>query len=139
MVVSSGGGIGQLISLKAADSMAAKQYYPVKLTADHTVGTCSLPEDRVIGINQGDAAQNAQTDVLLLGCGVSKIVMGGTIAVASDVFCGTDGRGHAAQTADAINSVVIGRTLEAATTTEALGGGDIISIVLTPPNIGTTS
>lgn len=134
MVVSSGGGQGVIISLKAADSFAATQYYPVKITADHTVGTCSATTDRCIGIAQNDAAQNAQLEVLLLGCGVSKVMTDGTIAAGADCYLAATGGVRAALSADALRSVIVGKALEASG-----ASGDIISILLTPPNIGTTS
>ncbi|MFA6972747.1 MAG: hypothetical protein WC208_15295, partial [Gallionella sp.] len=80
MTTSSGGGIGNVVSFKSADAYTTQQYYPVKLTADNTVGTCSAVTDIAIGILQNKPeAIGATADVLLLGGAVSKVVTAGTI------------------------------------------------------------
>lgn len=138
MATSLGGGVGQIVTMKAADAYTTHQFYPVKITAANTVGTCSADTDRAIGILQNKPeAIGASADVLLLS-GISKVVTGGTIAAGADLYLGTDGRVVAALTASSANSLIIGKALEAATTTAASGGGDIISALL-QPTIGTTS
>lgn len=136
MATSSGGGVGEMVSLKAADSFATKQYYPVKLTAAFTCGTVSATTDEEIGIMQGDPAQNEWAAVQING--LSKVVTGGTIAAGARATFGTDGRLVAALTADAANSRYNYLAFEASTTTAANGGGDIITVVR-QPTIGTTS
>jgi len=139
MATSLGGGIGNVVSFKSAGDLSSCQFYPVKLTAENTVGTCSDTTDEQIGILQNKpAAAGVPADVMLLAGCVSKVVTGGTCAAATRVTQGTDGRVVAALTADAVNSRYNLITLEASTTTAASGGGDIIS-VLGSPSIGTTS
>ena len=140
MASSEGGGIGHIVSFKSGGDLSSCQFYPVKLTAANTIGTCSAENDAVIGILQNKPeAANAAADVLLLaGGGVSKIVSSGTIAAAGLVYVGSDGRCRAPLTADAASVRVIGYADEASTTSAASGGGDIISVIL-DGNIGTTS
>jgi len=135
MTTSSGGGIGNVVSFKSADAYTTQQYYPVKLTADNTVGTCSAVTDIAIGILQNKPeAIGATADVLLLGGAVSKVVTAGTIAVAADLYIdASTGAVRAALTADDANSFIIGKALEASG-----ASGDIITAILNP-TIGTTS
>lgn len=128
-----------IVSFKAADDYSSCQFYPVKITAANTIGTCSATTNDVIGILQNKPEQNMTADVALLDSGgIMKVVTGGTIAAAGLVTLGTDGRCVAPLTADAVNTRYIGLACEASTTTAASGGGDIISIVARP-TIGTTS
>ncbi|MFA6972746.1 MAG: hypothetical protein WC208_15290 [Gallionella sp.] len=139
MTTSSGGGIGNIVSFKSADAYSTCQYYPVKLTADNTVGTCSATTDRVIGILQNKPeAIGATADVLLSGGAVSKVITSGTIAAAGLIYVGTNGLCRAPLDPDVARSVVVGYALEASTATAAAGGGDIITAILIP-SIGTVS
>ena len=139
MATSSGGYVGNVVSFKAADAYDGEQFYPVKLTADNTIGTCSATTDRVIGILQNKPeVLGATADVLLSGGAVSKVVTSGTIAAAGLIYIGTDGRCRAPLDADVARSVVVGYALEAATATAAAGGGDIITAILIP-SIGTVA
>ena len=133
MSTSLGGGIGQIVSFKAAADYSDEQYYPVKLSAANTIATCSAVTDAVIGILQNKPeAAGAPSDVLLInGGGVSKVVCSGTIAAAGLVYVGSDGLGRAPLSADNANVTVLGYAIEAAG-----ASGDIISILVNG-NLGT--
>ena len=135
MTTSSGGSIGNIVSFKTAGAYSTKQYYPVKLSADNTVSTCSAVTDLAIGILQNKPeATGATADVLLLGGAVSKVMTAGTIAAGADLYIdASTGAVRAALSADDANSYIIGKALEAAT-----ASGDIITAILNP-TIGTTS
>lgn len=138
MGTSLGGGIGDVVSYKAAGDLSGCQFYPVKMTAANTVGTCSDEADDWVGILQNKPeAANSPADVLLAG-GISKVVTSGTIAAAGLIYVGSDGRCRAPLTADAANVKVVGLAIEASTATASAGGGDIITAHLLR-SIGTTS
>jgi hypothetical protein len=140
MATSSGGGIGNVVSFKAAGDLSDMQYCGVYITAANTVGTASIDVDiPLIGVlmNKPEAA-NSPADVQLINSGVFKVMTSGTIAAGERIVCGSDARFRAALSADAITSVAALIAVEASTTTAASGGGDIITAI-SAPAVGTTS
>jgi hypothetical protein len=140
MATSSGGGIGNTVSFKAAGDLSTKQYCGVYLTAANTVGTASVDTNTpIIGILQNKPkAAGSPADVLMINNCVSKIVTSGTIAAGAKCICGTDARFRAALSADAVTTVQALIAVEASTTAASAGGGDIITAI-SAPAVGTTS
>lgn len=138
MATSAGGGIGNVVSFKADGDISDMQYHGVGFQADGEVGTTGITGTTVIVgvlLNKPVAA-GAAADVQIDG--VAKIEMSGPCDEGDLLICGTDGRWAEIAKADAANSYISAQALEAATTTIAAGGGDIISAKLLG-FVGTTS
>ena len=80
---------GQLVSFKAAISMASHQYKFVKMSANDTVTLCTATTDIPVGIIQNAPGSLAAASVMVQG--VSKLVGGGSLTVGALV--GTDAAG----------------------------------------------
>jgi hypothetical protein len=138
MATSSGGGCGQVVSFKAESDLSARQYRGVRLTAANTAGTSYISgTDILLGVLQNKPeAASSPADVQLDG--ITKVVTGGTCDAGAFLICGSDARFVPALTASAANSVIAVQALEAASATQAAGGGDIISARIIN-HIGTVS
>ncbi len=137
MATSSGGGVGSVVSFKA-ESALSTQYIGVRLTAANTVGTSSISgTDYIVGILQNKPeAASSPADVQLDG--ISKVITSGTCAAGANLICGSDAKFRAVLDADVASTFFSVKALEAATTSAASGGGDIISALIIK-SIGTTS
>jgi len=138
MATSLGGGIGEVISFKAESDLSSCQYCGVRVTAANTAGTSYISgTDYLAGVLQNKPeAASSPADVQING--VTKVLTGGTCAAGALLICGSDARFVPALTASDVNSVFFVQALEAATTTQASGGGDIISALI-KNFVGTTS
>ena len=114
-----------LPGLKAAGDLSAKQYLFMKLSADHTVTTCTATTDKAIGVLQNDPS-TAGEDAAVADEGTTKVVAGAAIAVGALVAPTATGK---AQTAVA-TQYARGMALEPA---DAVG--DIIEIKLMPMTV----
>lgn len=138
MATSAGGGLGNTVSFKAECDLSSYQFMGVRLTAANTAGTSYISgTDYMLGVLQNKPeAANSPADVQMDG--VTKVVTGGTCSAGALLLCGTDARFITPLSAAAANSCFYLQALEAATTTQANGGGDIISARIVN-YIGTTS
>lgn len=93
---------------EAGESLAAKQYYFVKLSAGKVVLATDGSDAIGILLNT-PASGEAATVALIDGAGKCKILCGGTIA--QDAYVASDGNGKAITAAT--SDVILGQALEA--------------------------
>ena len=110
-----------LPGLKASATLAAKQYYAVKLASTAgEVAVCSSGTDVVIGLVQNDPAAGEAADVAALGVALGYA----STAITRGTALATNTTGQL-ETTSTDNYQVIGIALEAAT-----AAGDIIRVLL---------
>lgn len=85
------GALSALPGVKASADLSAKQFRAVKMSGNLTVDVCAAITDKVVGVLQDAPASGASANVAFDG--VSKMLLGGTVA-AGDVV-GTDNQGRA--------------------------------------------
>lgn len=85
------GALSALVGIKASADLSAKQFRAVKMSGNLTVDVASAITDKIIGVLQDAPASGASANVAFDG--VSKMLLGGTVA-AGDVV-GTDNQGRA--------------------------------------------
>lgn len=112
-------------SFKAANTLAAKQFYFVEITAADTVDACNAATDHPIGIVNN--APLAGETCEIVSSGISKVKLGGTVMVGAWIGTHTDGTA-VAKTTD--KDFAAGRALA--------GGdaGDIIPMFFCPCFLG---
>ena len=121
MATSSGGGVGDVVSYKAAHDLSSNQFHFVRISAANTVGSSTVNGTAICSILQGNpASAGLGADVSLVG-GVSKLEMGGTCTAGDMIVAGTNGKGVIA---DAGTTVFVNAIANEA----ASASGDIISV-----------
>ena len=105
------------------DSLSAKQYYFVKITADNTVNVCAAVTDIPIGVLQNAPASGEAASVMLYG--ISKVSANEAIAVASNIGTGDDGQADVVAAGTDTTVRICGQALEAAS-----AAGEIISCAI---------
>lgn len=105
--------------LKASADLSAKQYYAVKLTSSSgtKIAVPSASSDDIIGILQNAPASGEAAEVTISG--VTKMLLGETVALGAKVQSDATGKG-----VNAGAGRVIGRALEAGVS------GDIVPVLL---------
>jgi len=77
--------------MKAAGDLSAKQYYGMKVSADFTVTTAGAADAALIGILQNKPAA-AGRSASVRKVGISKVVLGGTVAAGDRLTTDSSGK-----------------------------------------------
>jgi len=133
MSTSAGGGVGDVVSFKAAGDLSSDQYRAVYISAENTVDTCGTTAANMksMGIlqNKPDAAGKA-ADVQIGG--ISKAKSEATFTFNQELTTGTTGGFIPVADATHITTAIAIETADAA--------GDIVTVrIVSPTSFGATA
>lgn len=123
--------------LKAAASLATKQYYGVKVTANNQVNIITADGEPGLGILQNDPASGEAAEVMMSG--ITKAVVSSAAAVTAGDLWGFNSDGTIQTVVDnntgaSLGYWVMGQVLEGA----AAGGIAVVTVGFTTGLIGST-
>lgn len=114
--------LGKCVSLPVAADLSSYQYRFVKVDTSARAALCGDGQ-KAVGVLQDDPAAAGRPGNVMVGIGVTKVVVAGAITMGDAVSSDSQGRANTAASGD----YVVGIALETSTT-----AGQIISILWQP-------